>query len=188
MQRKKLAVFKKSDDDDRLDKASSPRIGQVRPVRSKNVSVIASTRVFKGRLSAAEGLIIEGHLECTIAHHKKHLTVGEHGRVKADIHANTVIVLGQLIGDIYSEGMVSLAKGSDVKGNIFCACLDIEDGARFEGKINMGELPDIAVMPKDSMQEGPVRTEKIRPHVAMPGIPEDSINKADIVDPSIRPV
>ncbi len=156
-----MAIFKRSDDNDRSDIASAPRIEQTRLVRSKNVSVIGPTLVFKGELSADEDLIIEGHIEGTIAHHKKHLTVGKQGRVKADIHASSVIVLGQLIGDIYSEGMVSLAKGADVRGDIFCARIVMEDGARFKGNIDMGEPPKVSV-PKEPEQAEPGRTEK--PH------------------------
>ncbi len=159
---KKMAIFKKSDDNDRPDIASAPRIGQTRRVRSKNVSVIGPTLVFKGELSADEDLIIEGHIEGTITHHKKHLTVGAQGRVKADIHASSVIVFGQLVGDIHSEGMVLLAKGADVKGDIFCGRIVMEDGARFKGKIDMGEQPKVAVVPKVSEQVEPVYTEKPR--------------------------
>ncbi len=158
----KMTIFKKSDDNDRLDIASAPRIRQTRQARSKNVSVIGPTLVFKGELSADEDLIIEGHIEGTIAHHKKHLTVGEQGRVKADIHASSVIVFGQLIGDIHSEGIVSLAKGADVKGDIFCGRIVMEDGARFKGKIDMGEPPKVAVVPKVLEQVEPVHTEKPR--------------------------
>jgi cytoskeletal protein CcmA (bactofilin family) len=131
-------------------------------VQSNNVSVIGPTLVFKGELSADEDLIIEGHIEGTIAHHKKNLTVGEQGRVKADIHASSVIVLGQLIGDIHCEGMVSLAKGADVKGDIFCGRIVMEEGARFKGKIDVGEQPKVAVVPKVTEQVEPVHTEKPR--------------------------
>ena len=157
-----MAIFKKSDDNDRPDYGSPPRIGQAPSIRSKNVSVIGPTLVFKGELSADEDLIIEGHIEGTIAHHKKHLTVGQQGRVKADIHASSVIVLGQLIGDIHSEGMVSLAKTADVKGDIFCGRIVMEDGARFKGKIDMGEPPKVAKVPKVAEQAEPVRAEKPR--------------------------
>ncbi|MCH6549550.1 MAG: polymer-forming cytoskeletal protein, partial [Proteobacteria bacterium] len=103
-------MFKKADNDDRLDIASSSRIGQTRPIRSKNVYVIGPTLVFKGELSADEDLIIEGRIEGTIAHHKMNLTVGKQGRVKADIDATSVIIEGQLVGDIRSDGIVTLAK------------------------------------------------------------------------------
>lgn len=133
-----MAMFKKSDDD-RLDVSSPPRIGQSRPVRSKNVSVIGPTLIIKGELSADEDLVIEGQIEGTIAHHKKNLTVGKEGRVKADIHASSVLVEGQLVGDIHSEGVVSLAKSASVRGDIHCGRIVMEDGARFSGRIEMGE-------------------------------------------------
>ena len=53
-------MFKKSQDD--VGSAASPslRIGEQQPIRSKNVSVIGPTLVFKGELSADEDLVIEG--------------------------------------------------------------------------------------------------------------------------------
>ncbi len=162
--KEKMALFKKSDGNDRLelDIRSPPIINKAPPRRFKNVSVIGPTLVFKGELSADEDLVIEGRIEGTIAHHKKHLTVGQQGRVKADIHASSVVVLGQLIGDIHSEGMVSLAKTADVKGDIFCGRIVMEDGARFKGMIDMGESPKVAGMPKAPEQAEPGRTEKPR--------------------------
>ena len=91
--------------------------------------------------------------------------MGKQGRVKADIHANSVIVLGELIGDIHSEGMVSLAKGADVRGDIFCARIVMEDGARFKGKIDMGEASKVSVVPKEAVKVGPVPKEKPRTKV-----------------------
>jgi cytoskeletal protein CcmA (bactofilin family) len=156
----KMAMFKKADGDDGLDLASSPKIGEARPIRSKNVSVIGPTLVFKGELSADEDLVIEGNIEGTIAHHKKHLTIGTQGRVKADIHASSVIVEGQLFGDIHSEGIVSLADGADVMGNIYCGRIVMEDGARFKGKIDMGERKKVSV-PKEPVPIESVKTEKV---------------------------
>lgn len=144
-----MAIFKKADGGEKLDFASAPKIGQAAPVRGRNVSVIGPTLIFKGELSADEDLIIEGQIEGTIAHHEKHLTVGKQGRVKAHIHASSVIVLGQLVGDIHSEGTVSLAKGADVIGDIYCGRIIMEDGARFQGKIDMGAAPRVSVVPNE---------------------------------------
>ncbi len=86
----------------------------------------------------AEGLMIDGYLSCAMAHHETHVTISEHACVEADIHARTVDIFGQVIGDIFSAGRVSLANGSDVQGDICCSCLYIEDGARFKGRVAMG--------------------------------------------------
>jgi cytoskeletal protein CcmA (bactofilin family) len=155
-----MAMFKKAEGNAAQDLASPPKIGQARPIRSKNVSVIGPTLVFKGELSADEDLVIEGDIEGTIAHHKKHLTIGKEGRVKADIHADSVIVEGRLIGDIHSEGVVSLANGADVTGNIYCGRIVMEDGARFRGKIDMGERRKVAA-PKEPVKIEPVNAEKV---------------------------
>ncbi len=154
-----MAMFKKSDDNNRPTLASPPRIGQT-PIRSKNVYVIGPTLVFKGELSADEDLIIEGRIEGTIAHHKMNLTVGKQGRVKADIDATSVFIEGQLVGDIRSDGTVTLAKGANVEGNIFCANIIMEEGARFQGNIDMGEPPKVTVMPQEPESVEPIRTDK----------------------------
>jgi len=113
-------------------------------------------------LSADEDLVIEGCVEGSIAHHTKNLTIGKKGRVTADIHASAVIVEGQLSGDIYSDGLVSLAKGCVVKGNISCARIVMQDGADFSGRIDMSkkEVPKVVESPKGA--ESPKIFEKTR--------------------------
>ena len=147
-----MAIFQKSDDDGGIDLTSPPRIDQPLQIRSKNVSVIGPTLEFKGELQADEDLVIEGQVEGTIAHHKKRLTIGKQGRVRADIDANSVIVEGQLVGDIHGVEVVSLASGADVTGNIFCRRIVIEDGARFNGRIDMGDQPKVTLVPKKPAQ------------------------------------
>jgi cytoskeletal protein CcmA (bactofilin family) len=141
-------MFHKKTQSDDDSKASPPlRLGEAQPIRSKNVSVIGPTLVFKGELSADEDLVIEGTIEGTIAHHKKNLTIGAKGRVKADIHASSVLVEGQLDGDIHSDGLVSLAKGATVNGNINCARLVLQDGSRFNGKVVMEKQSALKIAP-----------------------------------------
>lgn len=162
-----MGIFNMSDENDRRETEAVPKIGQAQPAQSKNVSVIGPTVVFKGELSADEDLIIEGHIEGTIAHHKKHLTVGRQGRVKADIHASSVIVLGQVMGNIHSEGMVSLAKGSEVTGDITCGRIAMEDGARFKGRIDMGTPVKFATVNTETAatKESPV-VEAVRKEIS----------------------
>ncbi len=143
-----MAIFQKSDDDEIIDQPSPPSVTETLPIRSNKVSVIGPTLVFKGELEADEDLVIEGQVEGTIAHHKKRLTVGKLGRVKADIDASSVLVEGQLVGDIYGEEVVTLAGSSNVTGNIFSRRIVIEDGAKFNGKIEMGERAKVTLVPK----------------------------------------
>ena len=143
-----MAIFQKPDDDESINLASPPRMTASSPIRSNKVLVIGPTLVFKGELEADEDLVIEGQVEGTISHHKNRLTVGKLGRVKADIDASSVIVEGQLIGDIRGEEVVTLASGADVTGNIFCRRIVIEDGAIFNGRIDTGERAKVTLVPK----------------------------------------
>ena len=155
-------MFKKARNREDWSVASPPRIGEQQPIRSKNVSVIGPTLVFKGELSADEDLVIEGTIEGTIAHHKKNLMIGKQGRVTADIHASSVIVEGELNGDIHGDGLVSLAKGASVNGNVFCSRLVMEDGARFNGRIEMVVPAPLKVAPDpDELEDEFVEAENL---------------------------
>ncbi len=133
-------MFKKAveEERERPKPMSEPAAGDpTSTVRTRNVSVIGPTLVFRGELSADEDLVIQGTIEGTIAHHKKNLTVGKEGRVKADIHAASVAIEGHVEGDIHGDDYVELAKSAVVTGNIFCARIRMADGATFNGSIDM---------------------------------------------------
>ncbi len=130
-------MFKKSNepDEDQVRRAPLKTAGV--EVRKRSVSVIGPTLIFKGELSANEDLVIEGQIQGTIAHQDKNLTVGKHGRVKADIHAQIVEIQGEVDGDIRGEELVKLTSTAVVNGNIHCARICMEDGACFSGTIHM---------------------------------------------------
>ena len=152
-------MFKKGQDNVGSAASSSLRIGQQQPIRSKNVSVIGPTLVFKGELSADEDLVIEGVIEGTIAHHKKNLTIGKEGRVTANIHASSVLIEGELNGDIHSDGLVSMAIGAKVNGNVYCARICMEDGAQFNGKVEMVMPSPLKVAPEPTEAEDELEEE-----------------------------
>jgi cytoskeletal protein CcmA (bactofilin family) len=131
-------MFKKAQiEENQTPVASQPAAADPVMVRTRSVSVIGPTLVFKGELSADEDLVIQGTIEGTIAHHKKNLTVGKEGRVKADIHASSVTIEGHVEGDIHGDDVVELAKTAVVTGNIFCGRIKMADGARFNGSVEM---------------------------------------------------
>ena len=97
--------------------------------------------MFKGELSAEEEIIIQGTVEGTVAPHSKLVVVGNEGRVRALIHAESVRVEGQVDGDIHGDHFVELIKGAKVTGNIFSPCISIEKGVDFNGTVTT-ELPE----------------------------------------------
>lgn len=146
-------MFKKNEDAEQEPRTapkerSAPGYTSSIEVRTRNVSVIGPTLIFKGELSANEDLVIEGQIEGKIAHQDKNLTVGKQGRVAADIHAQNVEVHGEVAGDIYGSKLVKLSATAVVTGNIECARIIMEDGACFAGNIKMDRRPKSDAPPK----------------------------------------
>jgi cytoskeletal protein CcmA (bactofilin family) len=109
---------------------------------SKGPSVLGPTLTFKGgELSADEDLIIEGTVEGTIAHQSHSLTIGKHGRVKADVRARVITVQGTIQGDLHGDEAVYITSTGRVSGNVLSPRVAIEDGASFSGSINTTSKP-----------------------------------------------
>lgn len=132
-------MFTKKSEEPETNGHQEPSINteEVREVRKRNVSVIGPTLRFKGELSAKEDLVIEGYVEGRIAHQDKNLTIGENGKVKADVHAKVIDILGEVEGDVRGDEIVRLKASARVDGNISAPRLVLEDGAFFTGSIEM---------------------------------------------------
>ena len=134
------SITKSADADDRsATKAANNLV--VSPTPARKVSFIGSTVVFRGELSAEEEIIIQGTVEGTIAPHAKLVLVGNEGRVRALIHAQSVRIEGQVDGDIHGDDFVELIKGARVTGNIFSPCVSIDKGVDFNGTVTT-EVPE----------------------------------------------
>ena len=104
---------------------------------SRRTAVIGSTIKIKGEVTGDEDLEIEGSVEGAIDLGAHQVTVGETGKVKADIKANTVIVNGYVFGDITGGEKVIISKSGNISGNIVTPRMTLEDGAVFKGSIDM---------------------------------------------------
>ena len=104
---------------------------------SQAVSVIGESLHFKGDLSADEDLIIEGTVEGTINQGKCSLLLKPKGRIIADVNATKIIVEGTVEGDLRASVSVKVRKGGSVTGNIAAPTVGIDDGATFNGSIEM---------------------------------------------------
>jgi cytoskeletal protein CcmA (bactofilin family) len=109
----------------------------------KTPSVLGPTLKLKGELSVGEELIIQAAVEGLIAHHTKSLTVGRFGRVKANIHANVIIIEGTVEGDLTGDEEIIIKNTGKVTGNLFAPRIMVEHGATFNGRIEM-KLKDIS--------------------------------------------
>lgn len=65
------------------------------------------------------------------------LYVGEQGTVNAGIQVDTVIISGEVTGDVTAKSKVELQSSARLRGNIKTEILKIDEGATFEGNCSM---------------------------------------------------
>jgi cytoskeletal protein CcmA (bactofilin family) len=106
------------------------------PEAAPRASVLGPTLRFRGELSAQEDLIVQGSVEGSITHTQS-LTIGTDGSMKGDIRARVIIIDGKVDGDLYATESVSIRATARVKGNLFAPRVAIQDGAFFQGQIDM---------------------------------------------------
>ncbi len=110
----------------------------VHPASPPQMARIGGSLAIKGDLYGEEDLFIEGTIEGKITVKQGSVTIGERGRVLADIHATNIQVAGDVRGDLTGSERVVLLETGTVEGNITAKSVTLENGARFKGSIDMG--------------------------------------------------
>lgn len=103
----------------------------------RSVVNIGKSVVIKGELNGSEDLTVEGHVEGKIELRQHALTIGPNGKIKAQVFAKSVIVLGAVTGNITATESVSLRDSGSVDGDIAAPRVAIAEGAHFRGSIDM---------------------------------------------------
>src|SRR5262245_2646943 len=112
---------------------SEPRRHQM----ERDVVNIGKSVVIKGELNGSEDLTIEGHVEGKIELKDHALTIGPNGKIKASVFAKSVIVLGEVNGNVTPTEKVDIRDGGSVDGDIVSPRVAIAEGAHFRGSVDM---------------------------------------------------
>jgi cytoskeletal protein CcmA (bactofilin family) len=102
---------------------------------------IGKSVIIKGELSGSEDLTIEGQVEGKIELRQNVLTIGPNGKIKAQVTAKTVVVEGQVQGNIAATERVDIRDNGTVDGDLIAPRVAIADGAHFRGAIDMQKQP-----------------------------------------------
>jgi cytoskeletal protein CcmA (bactofilin family) len=98
---------------------------------------IGKSVIIKGELSGSEDLTIEGQVEGKIELNNNTLTIGTNAKIKAQVFAKTVVVLGEVTGNITASEKVDIRDNGSVDGDITSPKVAIAEGAHFRGAIDM---------------------------------------------------
>ena len=114
---------------------------------------IGKSVVIKGELNGSEDLTIEGQVEGKIELKDHVLTIGPNGKIKAQVFAKAVIVLGEVNGNVTASEKVDIRDG-----DIIAPRVAIAEGAHFRGSVDMqrkGGQPAAKETPKAASQPAP---------------------------------
>jgi cytoskeletal protein CcmA (bactofilin family) len=91
----------------------------------------------KGELTGNEDLTVEGKVDGKINLKDHNLTIGANGRINAEIQAKTVLIIGEIVGNVTADDKVEVAATGSLRGDILSPRVVLADGARFKGSIDM---------------------------------------------------
>jgi cytoskeletal protein CcmA (bactofilin family) len=98
---------------------------------------IGKSVIIKGELNGSEDLTIEGQVEGKIELRQNVLTIGPNGKIKAQVFAKSVIILGEVTGNVTATEKVDIRDNGSVDGDITAPRVAIAEGAHFRGSIDM---------------------------------------------------
>ncbi len=150
-------IWKKSDADNPMTQTPmqpppQPSFPRSQPPPAKERALIGPSIEIKGSLSGDEDLFVEGRVEGKIELAQHSVTIGTSGRIKADIHGRSIVVMGEVEGNLYGSEQIILRQSSTVRGNLAAPRVSLEDGSDFKGSIDMTSKPVV--------EEKPLHTDK----------------------------
>jgi len=116
-------------------------------------TIMGEQMSFEGIIRGNEDLIINGPVKGSIELENCGLTVAPRGQVEAEIHAQSVSIRGQLIGNIKAISNVEITREADFSGQIKTKRVSIEDGASLRAAIELEHEPQEKTPPTDKISE-----------------------------------
>src|SRR6266567_9605786 len=136
--------------DQRVDAAPSKVPDPTRQMRPSNASgpsssapllsdrsTIGKSLLIKGEITGSESLYIEGKVEGSIDLPGDRVTVGRNGRVSANIAAQDIVVLGELLGNCKASDHLDIRSKGSLFGDVIVSRISVEDGAFLTGSIDI---------------------------------------------------
>ena len=102
----------------------------------KPVARIGKTIQIKGEIRADEDLIIDGQVDGKVFVKKNRLTVGNTGRLHAEVRARWLVLSGEVKGNVTAGDRLEITATGRLHGDIRAPRLAIADGATLKGTID----------------------------------------------------
>ncbi len=109
--------------------------------RREVLAAIGASISIVGDITGDEDLTILGKVKGKIDLPRHDVTVGESGKVDADVHAKVVSVAGEVHGNLFAGEQILIRRSATMLGNLTAPRVGLEDGCCFRGSVDM-ETPE----------------------------------------------
>ena len=140
-----MAMFKKKDEKTARDRTSAPP----RAASGENaISIIGPGMSIRGDLATDGTVRVEGSIQGTIRAGKA-VVLGKDAEVIGDIITQDAVIGGRVRGTVVAESRLELQSTCVVEGEVRSRAehLQLDEGARFNGQIQMIEASDGPIGP-----------------------------------------
>lgn len=117
--------------------SSEPAEAGARSTRMGKRALIGSATRVTGDMTGEEDLHIEGRIVGCVTFRRHAVSIGIDGSVEGDVVAQSLTVGGTIRGRLIASGNVRVLAGAHVSGEIHSPGLVIEEGAEFQGTVDM---------------------------------------------------
>ena len=107
------------------------------PDDTRSHASIGKAVKISGQIFSKEDLYVDGDVEGTIELQEHRLTIGPNGKVRSNLTAHEVVILGNVQGNVDASEKLEVRKDARLVGDIKTARIVIEDGAYFKGSIDI---------------------------------------------------
>ena len=120
---------------------------------NENLTVFGSETEFDGVLEFTDSVVITGKFHGTI-NASGNLEIEKNAICNVDnMKAQSVVISGQVTGNVEGKERIELCSGSKVKGDLTSARLRIADNVEFDGKVSMiDEIPSTDIFTVGSQE------------------------------------
>ncbi len=102
-----------------------------------SAAVLGRSLAVRGELAGHEDLLIEGRFDGSINVPDHCLTVASGALVKANIQARRAVIHGSLSGNVSAREKIEVRKTARVTGDLVTAGIVVEEGACFNGSVEL---------------------------------------------------
>lgn len=100
---------------------------------SNSMSLLSKNVKIEGEIQGEENLHVDGYIKGAVKLNGN-IFIGNTGIIEADVEANTVVIQGQVTGNVLARKQLEIRPSGQLIGDCSARSIDIKEGAVFEGR------------------------------------------------------